>query len=179
MTGATGFIPWSFGGEARSSETKTESVAQTAQQNDNGENAHPDAFELIELHSRWFGESNDQAAVAAAESKMPETTVVNNALVRKQGPVVYRIIKSDQTAAKEAPDTGQAEPQESRHESIAETLARAEQVLQQLPDLPHQPQHSRLQTSLSALEAALSGTTLSALETALAGREMPAKKEAS
>ena len=179
MTGAAGFFPWSFGSGSKVQETKTADAEQTDETPNVGETICPTAFDLIELHSHWFGDDSKPAETIPTQNNgAVATPIERNTPAHEQEPVVYRIIKSDQMAPldTELREGKQTDTQVSHDETIAETLAHAEQVLQQTPELP---QHSRLRASLSALEAALAGTDLSDLEAALAGQEAPQKQRAS
>jgi hypothetical protein len=178
MMAAAGFFPWSFGGsDAKTPATARQDAGPTAQERDKGGNESPNAFELIELHRSWFGNDGKEAELTPSSGGSPASAVEQHEPAREQGSVVYRIIKSDHKTAQESEAAQQAHAttQAARRETIAETLARAEKVLQQLPELPR---HSRLEASLSALEAALAGTTLSDLEAALAGTGIQIKQEA-
>jgi hypothetical protein len=138
----------------------------------------PDAFELLETHRQWFGGGREAAEPGSSAESSDVTTAERQDASREQGTVVYRIVRSEPDAACESEESREASvaAEAERQKSIAETLALAERVFQQLPELP---QHSRLQASLSALEAALTGTTLSDLETALAEQEISMRQQAS
>lgn len=169
MTGVAGSFSRSIGS---SEEMSSDGMAAT------GGADCADAFELLDLHRRWFGDGREAAEAAPLTGKCDVKTAERHDPSREQGTVVYRIVRSEPDAPCESEESRQASAaiEAERHITIAETLALAERVFQQLPELP---QHSRLQASLSALEAALTGTTLSDLEAALAEQETSMKQQAS
>lgn len=171
MTGAVGLFPWNFYGGSLAQETKTASTAQMVEEKSGSETGYPTALDLIELHDHWFGEDSQSAEAASTRNDATLAAPADrNTSAREQKPVIYRIKQCNPKASTDV-DTREgkhADPQAPSDETITKTLARAEQVLQQTSELP---QHSRLQASLSALEAALAGTDLTDLEAALAGKK--------
>ena len=167
MTGVAGSFSRSIGS---SEEMSSDGMAAT------GGADCADAFELLDLHRRWFGGDREAAETAPSTGKCDVKTAERQDPSREQGTVVYRIVRSEPDAPCESEESRQASAAIEAERHIAETLALAERVFQQLPELP---QHSRLQASLSALEAALTGTTLSDLEAALAEQETSMKQQAS
>ncbi len=116
------------------------------------------AFRLMEMHSHWFGNAED-AGLAEKGGDAP----------RQDSPPAMLMTLAPAKPAEPPPppaaETAVRAP--SRQEAIAETLANAEKVLQTLQNLPP---HSRLEASLTALQAALAGTSLDELEAALSGK---------
>jgi hypothetical protein len=166
MTGATSIFSWDFLSPASQNSTFESSAAEAPASNmpAAGHNIS-DAFQLAELHQHWFGE---RPSVTNPDRLSQDTgDHVSNGAERESGNIAYRVLEISSDAVE--PDLDALTQRKGiaavTPENLAETLASAERVMQNLTDLPP---HSRLEASLTALEAALAGVSLSDLEAALA-----------